>query len=89
MTVDTFEGGRYVRAADYDALARELTEAQRDFGARMQKALLVNEQRLDELAEAHSLLREAPGMQWKSDVEYADWRRRINEHLGGESEDNR
>ena len=42
-----------------------------------------------ELAEAHSLLREAPGMQWKSDVEYADWRRRINEHLGGEREDNR
>jgi hypothetical protein len=27
MNVDTFEGGRYVRASDYDALARELADA--------------------------------------------------------------
>jgi cell division septum initiation protein DivIVA len=39
-------------------LRGELAEAQRDFDTRMQKALLVNEQRLDELAEARELRQE-------------------------------
>jgi hypothetical protein len=45
--------------AEIECLQRELAEARRDFDARMQTALLVNEQRLDDLTETLEMLREA------------------------------
>jgi hypothetical protein len=72
-------------AAEIERLRRELAEVKKAAAEAADWGLARNR----ELAEAHALLREAHVMQWKSDVEYADWRRRINEHLGGESEDNR
>ena len=84
-SMDELPDGEYVAFADYDRLQRELAYA-RSTGDEC--ALEVDGLRRG-LTDANALLREAPGMQWKSDVEYADWRRRINEHLGGEREDNR
>jgi hypothetical protein len=54
------------RGADYDAKCAEvgrlrglLAEVERDFAARMEKALQVNEQRLDELSDCKARLAEA------------------------------
>jgi hypothetical protein len=49
---DSSEGlSRVVLASDYDALAAQLSKTQADFDTRMQNALLVNEARLDEIAD--------------------------------------
>ena len=60
MTVDTFEGGKYVRASDYDALAARLAEVGRSEGglrSRLDFALSRYDGVAARLAEAEALLR--------------------------------